>query len=64
MPTFNQLVRKMCIRDRHEELEKANGQKRVRLLKRLECVDAFRLSGQRPEWMILNVCLLYTSRCV
>ena len=39
----------------HEELEKANGQKRVRLLKRLECVDAFRLSGQRPEWMILNV---------
>ena len=39
----------------HEELEKANGQKRVRLLKRLECVDAFRLSGQRPEWMILTV---------
>ena len=39
----------------HEELEKATGQKRVRLLKRLECVDAFRLSGQRPEWMILNV---------
>ncbi len=39
----------------HEELEKATSQKRVRLLKRLECVDAFRLSGQRPEWMILNV---------
>ena len=39
----------------HEELEKATGQKRVRLLKRLECVDAFRLSGQRPEWMILYV---------
>ena len=39
----------------HEELEKANGQKRVRLLKRLECVDAFRLSNQRPEWMILTV---------
>ena len=39
----------------HEELEKATGQKRVRLLKRMECVDAFRLSGQRPEWMILNV---------
>ena len=39
----------------HEKLEKATGQKRVRLLKRLECVDAFRLSGQRPEWMILNV---------
>ena len=39
----------------HEELETASGQKRVRLLKRLECVDAFRLSGQRPEWMILTV---------
>ena len=39
----------------HEELENASGQKRVRLLKRLECVDAFRLSGQRPEWMILTV---------
>ena len=39
----------------HEELEKTNGQKRVRLLKRLECVEAFRLSEQRPEWMIMNV---------
>ena len=37
------------------ELEKANGQKRVRLLKRLECVDAFIESNQRPEWMILTV---------
>ena len=39
----------------HDELETASGQKRVRLLKRLECVDAFRLSGQRPEWMVMNV---------
>ncbi len=38
----------------HKELEDAGGQKRVRLLKRLEVVDAFRLSGNRPEWMILN----------
>ena len=38
-----------------EELETANGQKRARLLKRLEVVEAFRLSGNRPEWMILNV---------
>ena len=37
------------------ELETANGQKRTRILKRLEVVDAFRLSGNRPEWMILNV---------
>ncbi|MBR7092852.1 MAG: DNA-directed RNA polymerase subunit beta' [Clostridia bacterium] len=38
-----------------EELEDAAGQKRARLLKRLEVVEAFRLSGNRPEWMILNV---------
>ena len=38
-----------------DELETATGQKRVRILKRLEVVEAFRLSGNRPEWMILDV---------
>ena len=38
-----------------EELESATGQKRARLLKRLEVVESFRLSGNRPEWMILDV---------
>ena len=38
-----------------EELETASGQKRARLLKRLEVVESFRLSGNRPEWMIMNV---------
>ena len=38
-----------------EELETATGQKRARLLKRLEVVESFRLSGNRPEWMILDV---------
>jgi len=38
-----------------EELEGATGQKRARLLKRLEVVESFRLSGNRPEWMILDV---------
>ncbi|MCI8653542.1 MAG: DNA-directed RNA polymerase subunit beta' [Angelakisella sp.] len=37
------------------ELEKAAGQKRAKLLKRLEVVEAFRLSGNKPEWMILQV---------
>ncbi len=37
------------------ELEEASGQKRVRLLKRLEVLEAFRQSGNRPEWMILDV---------
>ena len=36
------------------ELETASGQKRVRILKRLEVVESFRLSGNRPEWMILE----------
>ncbi len=37
------------------ELEDASGQKRVRTIKRLEVVEAFRLSGNRPEWMIMDV---------
>ena len=37
------------------ELETANGQKKVRLIKRLEVVESFRLSGNKPEWMILDV---------
>ena len=37
------------------ELENATGQKSVRLLKRLEVLEAFRQSGNRPEWMILDV---------
>ena len=39
-----------------EELENCStSQKRARLSKRLEVVEAFRLSGNRPEWMILEV---------
>ncbi len=38
-----------------EELETASGQKKSRLVKRVEVVEAFRLSGNRPEWMILDV---------
>ena len=37
------------------ELETAQGQKKARIIKRLEIVEAFRLSGNRPEWMILSV---------
>ena len=36
-------------------MEKSSGQKRVRILKRLEVVEAFRISGNRPEWMIMDV---------
>ena len=38
----------------HKELENASGQKRIRIIKQLEVVEAFRLSGNRPEWMILE----------
>ncbi len=38
-----------------QELEDCIGQKRIRILKRLEVLDAFRQSGNRPEWMILDV---------
>ena len=38
-----------------DELEGASGQRKIKLLKKLEVVEAFRLSGNRPEWMILNV---------
>jgi len=37
------------------ELEETTGQKRVRTIKRLEVVEAFKLSGNLPEWMILDV---------
>ena len=38
-----------------KELEESVGQKRLKLLKRLEVVESFRLSGNRREWMILDV---------
>ncbi len=38
-----------------EELETAQGQKKIRIVKRLEAVEAFRLSGNKPEWMIMDV---------
>lgn len=37
------------------ELENASGQKRARIIKRLEVVEAFRESGNKPEWMIMTV---------
>ena len=37
------------------ELENASGQKRARIIKRLEVIESFRESGNKPEWMILTV---------
>ncbi|MGM9586895.1 MAG: DNA-directed RNA polymerase subunit beta', partial [Candidatus Limivicinus sp.] len=38
-----------------EELKSASGQKKAKLVKRLECVEAFRQSGNRPEWMVIDI---------
>ena len=38
-----------------KELEDATGQKRIRLVKRLDCLVSFKESGNRPEWMVLDV---------
>ena len=38
-----------------EEMETATGQKKIKLIKTLEAVEAFRLSGNKPEWMIMDV---------
>ena len=38
-----------------KELEKASEQKKAKLVKRLDTVESFRLSQNRPEWMIVNV---------
>ena len=39
----------------HEDFRSATGQKRARIIKRLEVVEAFKKSGNKPEWMILDV---------
>ena len=38
-----------------KELDATTGQKRIRLVKRLDCLVAFQESGNRPEWMVMDV---------
>lgn len=38
-----------------EELKTASGQKKIRIVRRLEVVESFRQSGNRPDWMIIDV---------
>jgi DNA-directed RNA polymerase subunit beta' len=47
-------VEKDCS-DLKEELHSSTGQKRGRIIKRLEALESFRISGNKPEWMILSV---------
>ena len=41
--------------DLKAKLEKATGQKKIRIVRRLEVIEALRISGNRPEWMVLDV---------
>ncbi len=43
------------IEELRAELENTTGQKRIRLVKRLDCLVAFQESGNKPEWMVLDV---------
>ncbi len=47
-------VDELC-KNLREELSDASGQKKTRILKRLEVAEAFKQSGNRPEWMIMDV---------
>ena len=55
---IQELLKAIDLDKEYEELqaglEGATGQKRARIVKRLEVVEAFRESGNKPEWMILN----------
>ncbi len=41
--------------DLKDKLAKATGQKKIRIVRRLEVIEALRVSGNRPEWMVLDV---------
>ena len=45
----------------NEELETATSQKRAKIIKKLDVVESFRNSGNKPEWMILDVVQTYGS---
>ena len=56
---IQELLQAIDLEAEYEELQSglkgASGQKRARIVKRLEVVEAFRGSGNKPEWMIMNV---------
>ena len=45
-----------------EELKTVQGQRRTRAIRRLDVVESFRNSGNKPEWMVLNVLTGYSTR--
>lgn len=57
--SIEQLLREIDLealsKELRDDLRTSSGQKRVRTIKRLEVVEAFRKSGNKPEWMVLDV---------
>ena len=54
MKVLDTSVQEWVLRQSKKSLKNASGQKKARNIKRLEVVEAFRLSGNRPEWMVLD----------
>ncbi len=56
---IKKLLQKIDLEKESEELKSqlkdSKGQKKIRITRRLEVIEAFRISGNRPEWMILDV---------
>ncbi len=56
--SIKELLEEIDLEKESEELkdglQESSGQKRARIIKRLEVVEAFRESGNRPEWMVLD----------
>ncbi|WP_392486028.1 DNA-directed RNA polymerase subunit beta' [Haloimpatiens sp. FM7315] len=52
---LNELDLDQLSKELKEELETSTGQKRIRVIRRLEVVESFRMSSNRPEWMIIDV---------
>eukprot|EP00828_Plagiopyla_frontata_P020586 TRINITY_DN2635_c0_g1_i4.p1 TRINITY_DN2635_c0_g1~~TRINITY_DN2635_c0_g1_i4.p1 ORF type:complete len:1100 (+),score=195.99 TRINITY_DN2635_c0_g1_i4:2846-6145(+) len=52
---LNEIDLESSSKELKEELKQSTGQKKVRIIRRLEVVESFRKSGNKPEWMIINV---------
>ncbi len=57
--SIKEILQNIDLEKESEEIKKAlkdtSGQKRIRYIKKLEVIESFRLSGNRPEWMVLDV---------
>lgn len=52
---LNEINLESSSKELKEELKQSTGQKKVRIIRRLEVVESFRKSGNKPDWMVINV---------